>query len=104
MPGDAVDHHEMLLVPVDDTRQRGRIAQLFPRDLDPRRAETDRLRGVADAQQRDPFTRDMTPLAQCLQRVVAAVVLRNDPQRRRAAIHRIELGVVGERHYAINFF
>lgn len=58
-PGDAVDYYEMLLVPVDDAWQVGFVAQLMPRDLDPRRAETDRLRGIADAQQRDPFTCDM---------------------------------------------
>ena len=64
--GDSVDHHEMLLVPVDDARQVGFVAQLMPRDLDARSTETDRLRSIADPQQRDAFARDVAPLAQIL--------------------------------------
>lgn len=61
--GDSVDHHEMLLVPVDDARQVGFVAQLMPRDLDARSTETDRLGSIADPQQRDAFARDVAPLA-----------------------------------------
>ena len=88
----------MLLVPVDDARQVGFVAQLMPRDLDARSTETDRLRSIADPQQRDAFARDVAPLAQILQRVMPAVELRDNPQRRRAAIHCIELGIVREPH------
>ena len=96
--GDLVDHHEMLLVPVDDARHVCLVAKLFPCDFDARGTEADRFRGVADPEQRDPFAREVAPLAQILKRVVPPVVLRHDPQRRRPAVHCIELGIVREPH------
>ena len=81
---------------MDDTRQRRDLAQLQPRELHRGRPQPDALGSIADAQQRNPFAGDVTAFPQRLQGVVASEELRDDFQRRRPAVHRIELGVVGK--------
>ena len=91
-----VNDDEVPLIPVDDARQRRDLAQLQPRELHRGRPQPDTFGCIADAQQRYTLTGDVATFPQRLQGVVAAEELRDDFQRRRTAVHRIELGVVGE--------
>ena len=81
-----------------DTGKIGFVAQLLPREFYTDRSQTDTLGSITDTQQRNAFPRDMAAITQILQGVVPAVKCSDDSQARRAAVHQIELGIVGKTH------
>lgn len=87
----------MVLVPMQDARQRRFRPKLLQGDLHPHRPEADMFGGIADSQHRHSFARDKGLLAEVLHRVAAAVVLRDHAEAGGAAVGGIELGVVRER-------
>ena len=91
-------HHEMPLVPMYDVGKIGFVAELLPCEFYTDRPQTDTFSRIADTQQRNAFPRDMAAITQILQGVVPAVKCSDNSQACRAAIHRIELNIIWERH------
>ena len=85
----------MVLFPMHDARQRG-FNQLLEGDMHADGAEADAFGGGADAEHTHPFPSDKALLPERLQRVVLAVMLGHHPQAGGAAVHGIELVVIGE--------
>ncbi len=52
---DFINDHKMLLIPMYDTGEYRLLSQLFPGYFYPCGAKSNRLRGITDSQQRDPF-------------------------------------------------
>lgn len=90
-----VHHHKVLLLPVDNARQRGFLRQLVEGEASSHGMESDLFRRTADTQQRHAVTPDKAVFTQVLQRVPLAVVLTDHTQAGRAAVHRI--GLFGKR-------
>ncbi|GHT64081.1 hypothetical protein FACS189451_11440 [Bacteroidia bacterium] len=86
----------MVLVPVEDAGQWG-FHEFGEGDFHADGAEADAFGGVADAEHGDAFAGDVAFFAQCLAAVGAAVVFGEHAQAGGAAVHGVELGVVGER-------
>ncbi len=93
---DVIAHHEVVLVPVQDARQRHVFLQLLQGNTHSRCAEPDGFRRVTDAQHGYPLACDEGALAERLQRIVLAVIFGYHPQTGGAAVHRIQLEVVGD--------
>ena len=81
----------MVLFPVYDAGQ-GSLTQLLEGDMHADGAEADAFGGGADAEHAHPLPPDEALLLERLQRVV----LGHHPQACRAAVHGIELVVIGE--------
>lgn len=94
----------MPLVPMDDTGQRGFVAQLAESKFDADRAETDTLCGIADTEQRHALTCGYAPLPHRSGRVELAVILAHDTQTRGTAVHRIQLAICRKRSDRQKFF
>ena len=90
--------HEMPLVPMYDVGKIGFVAELLPCEFYTDRPQTDTFSRIADTQQRNALPRDMAAITQILQGVVPTVKRGDNSQARRAAVHRIELNIIGERH------
>ena len=101
---DVIAHHEVVLVPVQDARQRHVFLQLLQGNTHSRCAEPDGFRRVTDAQHGYPLACDEGALAERLQRIVLAVISGYHPQAGGAAVHRIQLEVVGEGLHAFYGF
>lgn len=91
-----VEHHEMVLVPMEYARQLRLVGYLLHGGPDADGAHADALRRITDAEHRHPLPRNERAFAQRLQRVVPPVVFCHHAQARRTAVHRIKLGVVGK--------
>ena len=88
----------MSLVPMYDAGKIGFVAQLLPGEFYTDRPQTDTLGSIADTQQRNALPRDMAAITKVLQGIMPTVKCSDNSQARRAAVHRIELNIVGERH------
>ena len=93
---DVIAHHEVVLVPVQDARQRHVFLQLLQGNTHPGCAETDGFRRVTDAQHGHPLACEEGAGAERLKRIVLAVIFGYHTQAGGAAVHRIQLEVVGE--------
>ena len=101
---DVIAHHEVVLVPVQDARKRHVFLQLLQGNTHSRCAETDGFRRVTDAQHGYPLACDEGAFAERLQRIVLAVISGYHTQAGGAAVHRIQLEVVGEGLHAFYGF
>ena len=81
-----------------DVGKIGFVAELLPCEFYTDRPQTDTFSRIADTQQRNALPRDMAAITQILQGVVPTVKRGDNSQACRAAIHRIELNIIGERH------
>ena len=86
----------MILVPMQDARQRHIFLQLPERNPHPRCPKPYRLCRLAYPQHRHAFPRDKGFIPQGLQAVRAAVVLGYHAEAGGAAVHRVELVIVGK--------
>ena len=92
-----ITDHKVVLVPMQDARQRYVLFQLLQRDTDPRSTETDGFRRITDAQHGNSFTGNKRTCTEGLQGVSLTIVLRNHAKAGRAAIHSVQLEVMRER-------
>lgn len=91
-----VHHHKMVLSPVYDAGQ-GCLTQLLKRYMHADGAEADAFGCGADTKHTHALASDEAFLPERLQRVVLAIMLSYHPQAGGAAIHGIELVIIGER-------
>jgi len=94
----------MILIPVQNAGQRHIIHQLFQRDPYSLRVHADAFRRIADAEHAHAFAGDKTLFPQGLQSIAATVMLGNHAQAGGAAVHGVQLGVVGERFHRYHSF
>jgi len=87
----------MILIPMQNAGQRHIIHQLLQRDPYPLRVHADAFGCIADAEHAHTFPCDKTLFPQGLQSIAATVMLGNHAQAGGAAVHGVQLGVVGER-------
>ena len=85
----------MVLVPVQDARQRHVFLQLLQGNTHPGCTETDGFRRGTDAQHGHPLACEEGAGAERLERIVLAVIFGYHTQAGGAAVHRIQLEVVG---------
>lgn len=98
-PRNAVEHHKVLLVPVQDGGQRGLMRELLHVELSPQSAEANALGGAANAQHGYSLAGDVAPLPQRFEAPLPPVVPRHHAQTGGPAVHGIVLGVVDETHW-----
>jgi len=88
----------MILIPVQNAGQRNIFHQLFQRNPYPLRVHPDAFGCIADAEHAHTFPCDKTLFPQGLQSIAASVMLGDHAQAGGAAVHGVELDVVGERN------
>ena len=94
--GEVIQHHEMILIPVQNAGQGSIFRQLFERNSYALRMHADAFGGIADPQHGNAFTSNETPIPQGLQGIAASVMLGDHAQAGGAAVHGVELGVMGK--------
>ena len=76
--------------------QRRLVAQALEREAHRERAQAELFRRLGDAEQIHPASPDLAEIAQPGLRKIAPIVRADHPQRRRAAVHRVELRMKGK--------
>jgi len=79
----------MILIPMQNARQRRILNQLLKRQSHPLRVHSNTFSSIADSQHRHSLSRDETPFPQGLQGVAAAVVLCYHAEAGGAAVHGV---------------
>ena len=96
MPRNAVEHHKVLLIPVQDGGQRSLQRELLHIELSPQGAEANTLGGAADAQHGYALAGDVAPLPQRFETPLPPVVPGHHAQAGGPAVHGIFLAYVEE--------
>jgi hypothetical protein len=94
---DFIENNKMILIPMQDTGQFYIVDQLFNINPYPNAVEADTFGGIADAEHGNAFAGDKGFFPQGLKGIAATVMLGNHAEASGTAIHRVQLGVVGEK-------
>jgi hypothetical protein len=93
----------MIPVPMQNAGQGGILNQFIKCNPHPLRMHTYAFGRIADSEHTHPFTCNETLFPQVLQGVTASVILGNHAKTGRAAVHGIELSIVGKRIFHNSF-